>query len=32
MRIEPPPSAECAIGTAQAATIAALPTEDPQVV
>ncbi len=32
MRIEPPPSVACAIGTAPAATIAALPADEPQVV
>ena len=32
IRIEPPPSVACAIGTAPAATIAALPADDPQVV
>src|ERR1700760_1008758 len=32
MRIEPPPSVECAIGTTPEATIAALPADDPQVV
>src|ERR1043165_2048866 len=32
MRIEPPPSVACAIGTTPAATIAALPADEPQVV
>ena len=32
IRIEPPPSVACAIGTAPAATIAALPADEPQVV
>ena len=32
IRIEPPPSVACAIGTAPAATMAALPADDPQVV
>src|SRR5215475_15458760 len=32
MRIEPPPSVACASGTTPAATIAALPADDPQVV
>ena len=32
IRIEPPPSVACAIGTTPAATIAALPADDPQVV
>src|ERR1700741_4100658 len=30
MRIDPPPSVACAIGTAPAATIAALPADEPQ--
>ena len=32
IRIEPPPSVACAIGTVPAATIAALPADEPQVV
>src|SRR5260370_329647 len=32
MRIEPPPSVACAIGTTPAATMAALPADDPHVV
>src|SRR5258708_10041646 len=31
MRIEPPPSVACVIGTTPAATIAALPADEPQV-